>query len=140
MNIRRPIIIVDDDPADYDVIRSCISDLSPLSETRWFRNGQEALDYLLRTEEQPFIILADIMMPVLNGLELLQRINADPFLVEKSIPFVFLTKVLSPKIVREAYQMHTQGFFEKPDSYERLQTLIDCVLGYWSHAKHPNNL
>lgn len=135
-----PIVIVDDDPADYDVIRSCITDLNLKNETRWFSNGQQVLDYLLTTPEQPFIILADIMMPVLNGLELLKRINENTFLTEKAIPFVYITKVMSRPIVCEAYHLHTQGFFEKPDSYEALRKLIDCVLSYWRHAKHPNNV
>jgi CheY-like chemotaxis protein len=135
-----PIVIVDDDPSDYDVMRSCITDLKLNNETRWFKNGQEALDYLLSTQEQPFIILADIMMPLLNGLELLKRINENAFLTEKAIPFVYITKAMSRTIVQEAYRLHTQGFFEKPDSYERLRELIHCIVSYWCFAKHPNNV
>ena len=140
MTITGPIVVIEDDRDDDDLICTCISDNGFSNQLRRFKNGQEALNYLHTTTEQPFIILADIMMQMLNGLELLKRINADPCLHKKAIPFVFLTKAVSPEIIEEAFHLFAQGFFEKASNYPAQKEQIKCILHYWKHCKHPNNI
>lgn len=139
MSIEGPIVIVEDDAVEYDQIKAAITDVGYTNETRWFKNGSEALEYLLTTPEKPFLILADMLMPVMNGLELLSRINKDPYLHKKAIPFVFLTVGNSPHLVEEAYDLSTQGYFLKPHNYDKLKDQMKCILNYWYYAKHPNN-
>lgn len=134
-----PIIIVEDDLEEQDVIKACINDAGFKNELRLFRNGRQVLDYLYATPEQPFIILADIQMPVVNGLELLKTINTDPYLHEKAIPFIFFTIAASGYLVKEAYALFTQGFFVKANHYAGRQMQVSCILTYWKHSKHPNN-
>lgn len=139
MSINGPIIIVEDDRDDEDVIKACLAESGFNNEIRWMRNGREALDYLRITSENPFIILCDMLMPMLNGLELLKTINADPVLHKKAIPFVFMTRVDSEDLVAEAFNLFAQGFFIKGDNYQALKAQIACILTYWKHSRHPRS-
>src|SRR5215218_9534907 len=73
--------------------------------TSFFKNGKEAEAYLRTTTHHPFLILCDINMPVMTGLELRATIEADPVLKEKSIPFIFLSTTGNPTVVRNAYSL-----------------------------------
>ncbi len=138
MAFNGPIIVVEDDRDEHDLIKACIQDAGYLNEVRWFQNGREAIDYLCTTAEQPFIIFADIRMPVMNGLELLSRINKDEALRRKAIPFVFLTVAVSTALVNEAYRLAAQGFFVKKGNYTGLKDLLALILNYWKQGCHPN--
>lgn len=104
-----------------------------------FSNGQEALDFLRTTELKPFLILTDINMPVMGGLELRRRINDDEELKRKSIPFVFLTTSATQHAVNAAYEMSVQGFFEKGSNMNDIGTLLKEICSYWQRCRHPNN-
>jgi CheY-like chemotaxis protein len=135
-----PIIIIDDDEDDQFLIKQCISELSVENVCRCFSNGQTAYDYLLKTEEQPFLILCDMNMPVLNGLELRNRIDADPYLKNKSIPFVFLSTSDDEALVKKAYKGTIQGYYKKQPRYNEFKESIKQIIGYWRLCLHPNNL
>jgi CheY-like chemotaxis protein len=138
MAVKGPIMLVEDDRDDFDLIKNCIEELGFDNRVDWYRNGKEALAYLKVTEEQPFIIIADIQMPMMNGLELLKHIYEDDYLRKKSIPFVFLTVVVSRNIVREAYDLMVQGFYQKARNYKDLTRQLGLILNYWTHSLHPN--
>ena len=131
-------MLVEDDRDDFDLIKNCIEELGFDNRVDWYRNGKEALAYLKVTQEQPFIIIADIQMPLMNGLELLKHIYEDEYLRKKSIPFVFLTVVVSRNIVREAYDLMVQGFYQKARNYKDLTQQLNLILNYWMHSLHPN--
>ncbi|HYH13638.1 MAG TPA: response regulator, partial [Flavisolibacter sp.] len=109
-----PIIIVEDDPEDQEVIADVLQLNGVKNELKFFDNGKLALDYLLKTTDNPFLIICDINMPVMNGLELRKEINKSDVLTQKSIPFVFYTTHAEKHAVEEAYRMSVQGFFQKP--------------------------
>lgn len=134
-----PILIIDDDNDECEMMQEILTDLQIKNVLRSFNHGKQALEYLLTTEEKPFLILSDINMPGMSGLELRKRINETPLLQEKSIPFVFLTTSASPPTIKQAFAMSVQGFFEKPHLISGMKVLINEIYHYWSRCKHPNN-
>jgi CheY-like chemotaxis protein len=135
-----PIIIIEDDKDDRDIYAEIITDLQIPNPLRFFPNGLDALNYLLMTPEQPFIILCDINMPIMNGLELKEKIQADDFLKQKGIPFVFISTNATPAAVRKAHLLSVQGYFAKPNSYSAVQAMLTKIFDYWELCKHINNI
>jgi CheY-like chemotaxis protein len=134
-----PIVIVDDDGDDQDVYAEAIHALGIPNEIRPFETGAQALDYLNTTEEQPFIILSDINMPGMTGLELKKRIQDDPYLQSKGVPFVFISTNATNVSVRHAHALSVQGYFQKPTKLEELKTILRVLFDYWECCKHINN-
>jgi CheY-like chemotaxis protein len=139
MALNGPIISVEDDEDDQHLIQLAINSLQLPNALRFFPNGEEALDYLLTTADQPFIIICDINMPIMNGLEFRQRINQNEYLREKSIPFVFLTTAANKEVVRIAYDETVQGFYKKAPDYGTFQQQIGLIMSYWRSCLHPNH-
>ncbi|GGH21175.1 response regulator [Dyadobacter endophyticus] len=139
MSLIGPIVIIDDDVDDRDMIGAMLDELAIINPCRYFENGQAALDYLLNTAESPLLILCDINMPVMNGLELRDQIDADPYLKKKSIPFIFLTTSDSPILVRRAYSGNIQGYFKKFHSFQEGRDRLRLIINYWKYCLHPNN-
>ena len=133
-----PIIIVEDDLEDQEVIAEVLQMNGVKNEIKFFDNGMLALDFLLQTPDRPFLILCDINMPVMNGLELRHEINNSDYLTQKSIPFVFYTTHAEKHAVERAYAMSVQGFFQKPGTITEIQQLLDQIISYWSSSHHPN--
>ena len=140
MTSDKPIVLVEDDEDDCDILREAFLDLQVKNPLRFFGNGQEVLDYLLVTTEQPFLIVSDINMPRMNGIELCRRINENVYLRKKSIPFVFLTTSRDPSSVKQAYEMMVQGYFQKAQSFTQVKLMVQLILGYWRICLHPNNM
>ena len=136
---RGPIIIVEDDKDDQDVYEESIKAIGIQNEIYFFNRAEEALNYLLNTEEQPFIILSDINMPGMTGLELKRHIQDDPYLCTKGIPFVFISTNASRVSVRHAHALSVQGYFEKPLNFEGVKQMLRTLFEYWALCKHINN-
>ncbi len=134
-----PILIVDDDNDDQEIYADAIKEIGIPNEIRFFAGGQEALDYLLLTGEQPFIILSDVNMPLMNGIQFKEKIQQDNYLREKSIPFVFISTNASALTVRQAHNLSVQGYFEKPDKMENVKNMLRKLFDYWELCKHINN-
>src|SRR5690349_3131202 len=100
-----PIVIIDDDLDDRQLLGELSKELRGNHEIRYFVNGVEALKYLETTSEQPFLILCDVNMPMMNGLELLEQVNRTPDLKRKSIPFIFLSTSGDKRYVDRAYEL-----------------------------------
>ena len=132
-----PILIIEDDDDDCELIQSALEKIGVENEKKCFKNGQEALEYLQSTSERTFLILSDVNMPVLNGLELKRKINSSDKLRTQSIPFVFLSTSAAKKDINIAYDLLAQGFFTKPDKFDALINLLKNVTDYWETAKHP---
>ncbi len=139
MALQGPIIVIEDDPNDIEVIATAIGDLGYPNAMRPFKDAQDALDYLRTTGEKPFVILCDIRMPRVNGLAFRKAILVDDFLRKKSIPFVFFTAAVSMDIITEAYELQVQGFYEKANSYGALKEQLSVILTYWAQCLHPNS-
>ncbi|MCE7064849.1 response regulator [Dyadobacter sp. CY326] len=139
MSVKGPIISIEDDFDDQFLIRSVVEELQIPNPLIFFTNGLEALLYLETATEQPFVILCDINMPVMNGLELRNRIEENEYLRKKSIPFIFLSTADNPHIISTAYESTIQGFFKKENSFDDLKKRIKIIFEYWQSCLHPNN-
>ncbi|SHF14332.1 Response regulator receiver domain-containing protein [Cnuella takakiae] len=94
-----PILILKDDQEDQEIFETAFYKLQIPNRRQYFENGQTFLDFLRGAQEQPFIILSDIRVGVMNGLELRDEIQKDDYLRRKGIPFVFLTTDYRKKVV-----------------------------------------
>jgi CheY-like chemotaxis protein len=139
MSVKGPIICIEDDLDDQFLIRSAMQELDIPNKLIFFGNGLEALLFLETTQEQPFLIICDINMPVMNGLELRERIDQNEYLRRKAIPFIFLSTADNPQIIKEAYDSTIQGFFKKENSFNELRNRFKIILDYWRYCLHPNN-
>ena len=138
MSRNRPIILIDDDPDDQALYISVLEKLPVHNPVKALNNGEEALAYLLETRNDPFLIVCDVKMPKMGGIELRRKIVNNPTLHEKAIPFLFMTGNADQNDVRMAYDMSVQGFFTKPDSIEQLTQIFRTATQYWSLCRHPN--
>lgn len=134
-----PIVVVEDDADDQYFIKVICEKLGVTGDLLFFDNGKEALEYLTVTTRKTFLILCDINMPVMNGLELRRQIQMDEKLRRKSIPFVFLSTAARPQEVEEAYDLTVQGFFVKASQLKDMETSLELILKYWQNCKHPNS-
>lgn len=135
-----PIVIIDDDADDHEMIERILVKLKVKNEVKKFRDGEDALEYLKHTKDKPFIIICDINMPRMNGLQLKETIDKNPVLRMKGIPFVILSTAANPKQIVQAYQQNVQGFFVKGESLSVLQNSVTRIIEYWQSCLHPNNI
>jgi CheY-like chemotaxis protein len=132
------IIVIEDDAEDQELFREAISELGILNPLIFFGDGVSGLEYLQRTMEQPFIIFCDINVPLMNGLQLREHIDADETLRRKSIPFIFYTTSLNRAEIEKAYKLTVQGFFVKENTFTSTKEIIRLIIDYWGKCKHPN--
>jgi CheY-like chemotaxis protein len=135
-----PIVIVEDDSDDIDILIDVLRELDVRNPLIWFDNCFDAFKYLKTTSEQPFIILSDVNLPGQNGIEFKKDIDADQELRRKSIPFVFYSTSVAQQAVDEAFKkMAVQGFFQKGRTFEEIKHNIGLIIDYWSVCRHPNS-
>lgn len=138
MNKSGPIIVIEDDADDQEILCEIFKKLDYKNEIKFFYDGHEAFDYLMASQNKPFLILSDINMPKLNGFELRDKIHNNEELRLKCIPYLFFTTSASQKAVIDAYSKSAQGFFVKPNSYDRLERTIKRIVEYWQECEAPN--
>lgn len=138
MNKSGPIIIIEDDLDDQEVLGDVFKELDYKNEIIFFGDSQKALDFLVDTDIEPFIIFSDINMPKLTGAELREKVHNNEDLRLKSIPYLFFTTNAEQKAVIEAYSKSIQGFFVKPVSYEKLKRVIRIIVEYWQECVSPD--
>lgn len=132
-----PIVLVEDDRDDQEIIAEVFKSIQVMNPIAVFKNGQEALDYLKNTAEKPFLILCDINMPVMDGLQFRAAIEADASLKRKCIPFIFLSTTNNPTAVRKAYDLTIQGFFQKRNTIQELGSHLKMIVDYWDTCLQP---
>ena len=123
---------------DQEIIGDVFNELNYKNEIIFFGDSQQALDYLIDTEIEPFIIFSDTNMPKLTGAELRDKVHNNESLRLKSIPYLFFTTTAEQKAVIEAYSKSIQGFFIKPVSYDALKRVITIVVEYWQECVSPD--
>jgi len=138
MNKGGPIIVIEDDQDDQEILAEVFRDLKYKNEIVFFGDGEAALNYLTGTKIEPFIIFSDINMPKLNGMELRAKIHENEELRIKSIPYLFFSTVAEQESVIEAYSKSVQGFFVKPSSYTDLKDVIKSIVEYWQKCVSPD--
>jgi CheY-like chemotaxis protein len=97
VNKNGPIIIIEDDADDQEILAEIFQKLNYRNEVLFFFDGQEALDHINACKEPPFLILSDINMPKLNGFALREKLRTDSHLSNKCIPYLFFSTALNQK-------------------------------------------
>ena len=139
MTSKAPIVVIEDDEDDQFFIQEAISSLDIENPLVFFSNGVEAMDYLIGAQEPPLVILSDVNMPTMNGIELRQLIDLNEYLKKKCIPFVFLTTAADQGLVNSAYNLTIQGYFKKERTFASLTEQMRSILDYWDKCLHPNS-
>jgi CheY-like chemotaxis protein len=133
-----PIVIYEDDAEEVEILQLALERLNLQNKLLFFGEGEDLIQYLLHTEEQPFIIFSDVNVPKINGLELRERITTDEYLKQKSIPFIFLSNIARKREVERAFELNAQGFFVKEVTLDRIVGQLHQIISYWQASKHPN--
>ena len=139
MNSSGPVIIIEDDLDDQELLADVFKNLQYKNELCFFTDGEKALEYLNRLDVIPFLILSDINLPKLNGFELREKLKMDAKLQVKCIPYLFFSTAANQKSVIDAYSASVQGFFIKQSSIAELEKTIVVIMEYWKRCASPNN-
>jgi chemotaxis family two-component system response regulator Rcp1 len=123
-----------DNPFRILVVDDNLKALSRPYELDWAKDGSAALGLLAQLKSRthdpmPHLILMDVNMPRLNGLEALQVIKSDPEL--QVIPVVMFSTSAAPLEVRRIYEAHANCFVEKPGSFEEYERLLRSIESFW---------
>lgn len=138
MNKSGPIVIIEDDIDDQEILAEIFQELNYKNELVFFGDSVQALEYLTRLDTQPFLVMSDINMPKLSGMELREKIHNNEDLRLKSIPYLFFSTSAEQQHVIDAYSRSIQGFFVKPTSYGKLKATITKIVEYWQECESPN--
>jgi CheY-like chemotaxis protein len=121
------------------MLQEVFNKLNYPNEIIFFPDGQQALDFLNRTDIIPFLILSDINMPKLDGFALRSKIHTDAALQVKCIPYLFFSTASNQKAVIDAYSLSVQGFFVKQNTISKLEKTISIIMEYWKTCVAPND-
>jgi len=131
------ILLVEDDPAHAEIVRRNFESSLIANKMHHVTDGQLALDYLFRingfsdpaSSPRPGLILLDLRLPKVDGLEVLKRIKADPEL--SRIPVVILTTSSAEYDVVKAYDSHANSYLVKPVDFPQFVALMESLGYYW---------
>jgi CheY-like chemotaxis protein len=131
------ILLVEDDPAHAEIVRRNFQDCRLANRLLHVSDGQAALDYLNHrsgyadpaTAPRPGIILLDLRLPKVDGLEVLKGIKSDPAL--SSIPVVILTTSGAEMDMVKAYALHANSYLVKPMDFAKFTELMTVFGFYW---------
>ena len=138
MRSLKPILLVEDDDVDVMTIKRALKDLSVENQLVNTSNGEQALEYL-RTDgnKKPCVILLDLNMPKMNGIEFLTVIKADMTL--RKVPVVVLTTSSQQQDITECFKLGVAGYIVKSVDYEKFVKTIRTVNLYWTISELPSN-
>jgi CheY-like chemotaxis protein len=137
MNKCGPIIIIEDNAADQELLSEIFEELNFGNKLIFFADSVLALAYLKETSIEPFLVISDIKMPKLNGMELREKVINNEDIKKKTIPYLFFSTNAEQRDVIDAYSSSIQGFFVKPTAYEKLKSLIKIIVEYWQECESP---
>ena len=138
MRSSKPILLVEDDNVDVMTVERALKDLNIKNQFVSTANGEEALEYLNNNgNKKPCIILLDLNMPKMNGIEFLKIIKANDAL--KKIPVVVLTTSSQQQDVIESFKLSVAGYIVKSVDYARFAEAIRTINLYWTLSELPSN-
>lgn len=133
----RPILLVEDDQVDAMTVRRALKELHVLNRLECVENGEAALAYLQNhANERPCIILLDLNMPIMNGIEFLQVIKQDTLL--RRIPVVVLTTSEEQKDKVASFDLGVAGYMKKPVDYRQFVETVREINAYWTVSEMPD--
>lgn len=142
MHELKRILLVEDSPNDIELILAALEENRLANEVVVVRDGEEALDYLyrrgvfkLRMEGNPVVILLDLKLPKVDGLEVLAQLKSDPVL--KLIPVVVLTSSREEQDLLNSYNLGTNGYVVKPVDFHEFVNAIQQLGLFWAVINQP---
>ena len=142
MDTLRPILLVEDSPNDRELIVAALAELRLANEIVTLRDGAEALDYLYcsgafegRADELPTVVMLDIKMPKVDGIEVLRRIRSNPRTAMQ--PVVMLTSSREDRDVIESYRLGVNAFVTKPVSFPDFVDAVKHLGLFWAVLNEP---
>lgn len=135
---KRPILLVEDNPVDVDLTLRAFSRRKLANPIEVARDGQEALTWIPRWEAgetRPLVVLLDLKLPRLDGLEVLRRLRERP--VSRELPVVVLTSSREDRDVTAAYRLGANSYIVKPVNFEKFMDVAAQIELYWCLINHP---
>jgi CheY-like chemotaxis protein len=136
------ILLVEDDPRDVELTLTALGEYNLANEVVVTRDGEKALDYLYsrgefsaRANDNPAVMLLDLKLPKVNGLEVLQQIKSDERL--KLIPVVVLTSSREEKDMVRSYKLGVNAYVVKPVDFHEFVNAIKELGVFWAVINEP---
>lgn len=137
-NLIHPILLVEDNPMDIYLTRRAFAKRKLTNPLEVARDGEEALTCLSRWEEGspvPVLILLDLKLPKIDGLEVLRELKSHPTF--KAIPVVVLTTSAEDGDIQSAYQLGANSYIVKPVDFDRFIEVVKQIELYWCILNEP---
>lgn len=138
----KKILLVEDNANDIELTLAALDTYALANEVTVARDGAEALDYLFRrgacssrTPQNPILVLLDLKMPKVNGLDVLRQIRSDPVL--RAIPVVILSASREEPDLTEAYRLNVNAYVVKPVSFEKFIDVVKQLSLFWLLINEP---
>ena len=130
----RPILLVEDNPMDLDLTIQAFEENHLANPIEICRDGEEAIDYMedhyLETDDRlPILILLDLRLPKVDGLDVLREIRQND--VWKKIPVIIMTTSREDKDVNVAYELGANSYIVKPVSFDSFRDVVNQIKTYW---------
>ena len=132
------IILVDNKVYEKALLKTALLQKNWNIDVDYFNNPEDALKYLKETKDDIFLIISDMVMAKMNGLDFKKAIDTDEVLKKKAVPFIFTTNDATKEQVDEAYEYRAQGYFEKKPTIDDQAEMLNTIIKYWIDSKHPN--
>ncbi len=132
MHTARPILLVEDNPMDVDLTLRALKKRRLVNEIHVARDGEEALAWIPRWEAgepRPAVVLLDLKLPRVDGLEVLRQYKQHPVL--RVLPVVVLTTSADSGDVQSAYALGANSYLVKPVEFEKFVDLSETIDLYW---------
>jgi DNA-binding response OmpR family regulator len=136
------ILLAEDDPRDAELTLMALEDSKLANGVDVVRDGQEALDYLFRrgtfqnrTGNNPALILLDLKMPKVDGLEVLRAVREDATV--KMTPVVILTSSREERDIVESYKLGVNAYVVKPVDFQQFLEAIKQIGAFWAVVNQP---
>lgn len=134
---RVEILLIEDEPTDVEFFLRAAKKQGCESEVAVVRDGEEAMDFVLakgryverRVQDKPKLILLDLRLPKVSGLEVLRRMKSDD--LTRDMPVVVLTSSREPRDIEEAYGLHANAYVPKPMDYEGYLEMVPVLFYFW---------
>jgi CheY-like chemotaxis protein len=141
MELKR-ILLVEDSANDVELVLAALAESHLANEVVVVRDGEEALDYLhrrgifrMRAEGHPVVVLLDLKLPKIDGLEVLAHLKADPVL--KVVPVVILTSSREEQDLVRGYNLGTNAYVVKPVDFHEFVEVIKELGLFWAVVNQP---
>lgn len=132
----KPLLLVEDDQVDVMTVIRALKEIKVTNPVVNLENGEEALKFLRDpANEKPCIILLDLNMPIMNGIEFLQVVKHDALL--KRIPVVVLTTSEEQQDKINSFDLGVAGYMAKPVDYRQFVEVMRTIDAYWTISEVP---